>query len=54
MNFRLLDDDVLVLVADVRKVAAREVPSLYPVSEQHAGRCAAEKEVLWAEKKDDI
>ena len=46
VDLGLLDDDVLVLVADVRKVSARKVPSLNPVSQQHAGGCAAEKEVL--------
>ena len=46
MNLRFLHDHVLVLVTDVRKIPSGKVPSLDPMSQEHARRRVAQEKVL--------
>jgi hypothetical protein len=52
MDFRFLDNDVLILVADVGQVTAGEVPSLNAMSQEHTRRGTAQEEVLLGEMKE--
>ena len=51
MDFSLLDNHVLVLVADVRQVAAGKVPGLDAMRQQHARRGVAQEKVLLNKKR---
>jgi len=54
VNFRFLDDDVLVLVADVGQVATGEVPGLNAVRQEHARRSTAQEEMLLETRRRKI